>query len=78
MAISWPDCTVIFENPWAANPVPRPILERLLRLRRFDWPRSWVRPLWKEPRVALPDLRDRVRLALEQIAGIGQIARLDW
>jgi hypothetical protein len=32
VVISWPRCTVLFENPWAPNPLPRPIIERLLHL----------------------------------------------
>lgn len=78
VVISWPSSTVLFENPWAPNPLPRPILERLLQLRWFDWPRSWVRPFWKEPTAGLTDLLARVCSALDEITDISQIAQLDW
>ncbi|MBC7170215.1 hypothetical protein H5T54_04710 [Candidatus Bipolaricaulota bacterium] len=78
VVILWPDCTLIFENPWAANPLPQPILERLLHLRRFDWPRSWLRPFWKELLEALADLQLQVCSALDEIAGVAQFARLSW
>ncbi|GAB4313060.1 MAG: hypothetical protein Kow0097_14380 [Candidatus Bipolaricaulota bacterium] len=64
--------------PHTQPSLPQPILERLLHLRRFDWPRSWLRPFWKEPRIALPDLQLRVCQALDQIADVAQFARLSW
>ncbi len=78
VVISWPDCTVLFENPWAASPLPRAIVEGLLHLRWFDWPRSWVRPFWKETAAAQADLQGRVRVALDDIAAVARIARRDW
>lgn len=78
VVISWPRCTVLFENPHASNPLPLPIIERLLQLRWFDWPRSWIRPFWKDQQTGLAELRQRVCLALDEIAGVAQVARLDW
>jgi hypothetical protein len=79
VVIAWPESTVIFENPDACQRIPSQVLERLLCLPHFDWPRSWMRPFWQhDADQAVAELRSRVKRMRDQIDQLSQFVRLNW
>lgn len=78
VVVSWPRCVVLFENPWAKQPLPRSFLEKIIALKWFDWPRSWVRPFWEDTKTAFNELQHRVAQALQMIRGVAGKAQRDW
>lgn len=78
VVVLWPRCVVLFENPWNRQPLPQSFLEKIIALKWFDWPRSWVRLFWEDTQTAFKELQCRIAWALEMIQGIARKAQRDW
>jgi len=76
--LTLPECTIIFENPYAKKLLPYEVFARLIRLPWFDWPHSWIRPFWEKDDYAIKELQERVCAALRMINSVATHARLGW
>jgi hypothetical protein len=76
--VALPDFTIILENPYPQNLLPRMVLAKLICVQRFDWPHSWVRPFWEEDSQAVKKFQSKVRRALRIIIFVSRHARFEW
>jgi len=78
--LALPECTIIFENPYAKkeNLLPYEVFASLIRLPWFDWPHSWIRPFWEKDDHAIKELQERVCATLRMINSVAAHARLGW